>query len=60
MLTPARPNRDDPMYQEKMKQFRLDQEDKERNPRNWGIVHGPQGDPPEPTRRGRPRKTEGK
>ena len=60
MLTPARPSKDDPMFQERMEQFRLDMEDKARNPRNWGIVTGPVDEPIEPPRRGRPRKAEGK
>ena len=44
MLTPARPQKGDPLYQEKMKQFRRDQEDKMHNPRNWGVVHGAPSD----------------
>ncbi len=39
MLTPARPQKGDPLYQEKMKQYRRDLEDKTHNPRNWGMVH---------------------
>lgn len=58
MLTPARPSKDDPLYREKMEQFRLDTEDKARNPRNWGIVYGAGEDSAEPPRRGRPRKTD--
>ena len=32
MLTPARPSKGDPLFKEKMVQFRLDQEDRKRNP----------------------------
>ena len=37
MLTPARPSKGDPLFKEKMVQFRLDQEDQKRNPHNWGV-----------------------
>ena len=37
MLTPARPSKGDPLFKEKMVQFRLDQEDRKRNPHNWGV-----------------------
>ena len=37
MLTPARPSKGDPLFREKMVQFRLDQEDQKRNPHNWGV-----------------------
>ena len=59
MLTPARPSKGDPGYQEKMKQFHLDTEDKRQNPRNWGMVHGDGANPSPPPRRGRPHKSGG-
>ena len=55
MLTPARPSKGDPLFRQKMVQFRLDQEDRKRNPHNWGMEH--------PSRPGAPaagRKTRGK
>lgn len=38
MLTPARPDKGDPRYQERMQQYRRDLEDKKQHPQNWGVV----------------------
>lgn len=48
MLTPAPPIKGDPLYREKMDQYRKDRTEKRQNPEGWGVVRGdePAGDEP--------------